>query len=88
MKIIETQSFKEKIPKGRSSGKKPSDFSAEQIQKGIEIELEHTSNNSIAQEIAMDHLEEFSDYYKELEKMETKLKQPQQTKPMMVAPMQ
>jgi len=74
MKIIETQSFKEKIPKGRSSGKKPSDFSEEQIQKGIKVELEHTSDRELAKEIAMDHLEEFSDYYKELDKMETKLK--------------
>jgi hypothetical protein len=74
MKIIETQSFKEKIPKGRSSGKKPSDFPEEQLQKGIEIELEHTSDRSLAREIAMDHLEEFSNYYEELDKMETKLK--------------
>jgi len=74
MKIIETKSFKEKIPKGRSSGKDPSSFSEESIQKGIKIELEHTSDRELAQEIAMDHLAEFPDYYEELAKMETKLK--------------
>jgi len=74
VKIIETQKFKEKIPKGRSSGKKPSDFQKDQLEKGIAIELEHTSDRSLAREIAMDHLEEFTDYYKELDKMETKLK--------------
>jgi len=74
MKIIETKSFKEKIPKGRSSGKNPSDFSEEQIQKGIKVELEHTDDRDLAKEIAMDHLDEFPKYYKELDKMEKKLK--------------
>jgi len=74
MRIIETKSFKEKIPEGRSSGKKPSDFSEDAIQKGIKIELEHTSDRELAKEIAMDHLDEFPDYYEELDKMEKKLK--------------
>ena len=74
MKIIETKSFKKKIPKGRSSGKNPSDFSEEQIQKGIKVELEHTDDRDLAKEIAMDHLDEFPKYYKELDKMEKKLK--------------
>jgi len=74
MKIIQTQSFKEKIPGGRSSGKKPSDFPKDKMEKGIEIEMEHTNDKPIAQEITMDHLEEFPNYYKELEKMEEKLK--------------
>jgi len=37
------------------------------------VELEHTDDRSLAREIAMDHLAEFPKYYKELDKMETKL---------------
>lgn len=45
-----------------------------QLKKGIAVELEHTDNEEIAREIALDHLSESIDYYKELEKMEEKLK--------------
>jgi hypothetical protein len=34
-----------------------------QLQDGIEIEMEHTDNPEIAKEIAMDHLTERPDYY-------------------------
>ena len=74
MKIIETKSFKEKVPGGISSGRDPSDFSKDQIKRGIEVELEHSSDRELAKEIAMDHLEEFPNYYDELAKMEKKLK--------------
>jgi len=37
---------------------------------GINIELEHTDDVAIAMEIAIDHLEEISDYYTQLKKME------------------
>jgi hypothetical protein len=42
----------------------------DQLQKGIEIELEHTDNRKEASEIAKDHLIEYPDYYDRLEKME------------------
>jgi hypothetical protein len=41
-----------------------------QLEKGIKVEKEHTNNNDMAKEIAMDHLFEFPDYYIKLEKME------------------
>ncbi len=41
-----------------------------QLEKGIEVEYEHTYNTEIAKEIAMDHLVEYPYYYDELEKME------------------
>lgn len=41
-----------------------------QLTKGIKIELEHTSDKSVAKEIALDHLAEFPDYYDRLEKAE------------------
>ena len=43
-----------------------------QINKGINVELEHTNSKEKANEIAMDHLSEFPDYYERLEKMEQK----------------
>lgn len=50
------------------------EYAKEQLEKGIEIELEHTNNREKAREIALDHLTEFINYYIELEKMEDKLK--------------
>ena len=41
-----------------------------QLEKGIQVELEHTSSKDQAREIAMDHLVEFPDYYDRLEKVE------------------
>jgi putative heme iron utilization protein len=41
-----------------------------QLSKGIRVELEHTSSPDIAQEIALDHLGEFPDYYTRLAKAE------------------
>lgn len=41
-----------------------------QLDKGIEIENEHTNDKRIAREIALDHLSELPDYYDQLERME------------------
>jgi hypothetical protein len=57
---------KDKIPGGKADNKQPSDFDAEQLKVGTAVELEHTSDRSIAEEIAMDHLTEDKDYYKKL----------------------
>lgn len=40
--------------------------------KGIKVELEHTDDEKVAKEIAMDHLYEDPHYYSKLKKMETK----------------
>lgn len=42
--------------------------------RGVEVELEHTSNRKIARCIAAAHFEESPRYYTELAKMERKLK--------------
>ena len=55
--------------------RKPSDYNSEQIELGKKIEKEHTNNEEIAEEIAMDHLDEFPNYYTELKKMEDKLEE-------------
>lgn len=41
-----------------------------QLAKGIRVEKEHTSDEKIAREIALDHLSEFPDYYDRLAKVE------------------
>lgn len=41
-----------------------------QLSKGIKVELEHTDDIASAREIALDHLNEFPDYYDRLEKVE------------------
>jgi len=38
----------------------------QELEKGIEVELEHTSDNAMAEEIAMDHLWEDAKYYSKL----------------------
>jgi len=41
-----------------------------QLKKGIKAELEHTSDKKIAEEIALDHLNEVPDYYDKLKEVE------------------
>jgi hypothetical protein len=50
------------------------DFSVDelkkQLKKGIKVELEHTSDKKVAEEIAKDHLNEDPEYYEKLEEVE------------------
>lgn len=46
------------------------EYIKKQLEIGIEIELEHTKDKKIAEEIALDHLWEIKDYYTRLKKME------------------
>jgi len=41
-----------------------------ELKKGINVELEHTSDKNLAKEIALDHLTEMPNYYTELQKIE------------------
>ena len=60
----------EAIEGGLADGAEPSQFSSEQIIKGMEVEMEHSDDPKVALEIAMDHLTEIPDYYDHLENME------------------
>jgi len=42
----------------------------EQLALGTEVELEHTDDPAVAEEIALDHLDELPDYYTRLAAME------------------
>lgn len=51
----------------------PKVFTAEQVQQGIRVEMEHTDDVEIAKQIAYDHLAENPDYYSYLEGMEEEM---------------
>lgn len=67
---IDIAKFKERLKGGKADGKKITNYDLNQLIMGIKVELEHTSDKMTALEIAMDHLEEFPDYYTRLLKME------------------
>lgn len=64
---------KEFVKGGLGDNRPDSMFDKKQLEIGIKVEMEHTKDRRIAKEIAKDHLVEFKDYYKELNKMEKKL---------------
>lgn len=53
---------------GRAAGMRPEDFDPVELRRGTEHELEHTGDERVAQEIAMDHLAEDPLYYRKLER--------------------
>lgn len=68
--------MKNQIKGGKADKKKPSDFDSKQLAVGTKIEMEHTKDKAKAKEIAMDHLSEDKDYYKDWDKKEKILFQP------------
>jgi len=60
----------DRIPGGIGDKARKKDFDPKQLQKGVKVELEHTKDKSIAEEIALDHLTEDTHYYDKLEKIE------------------
>jgi len=60
------------LPGGKADKKNADDFNPHSILKGMKVEREHTSNKSVAKEIASDHLVEDPAYYDKLQKMEKK----------------
>lgn len=58
------------IAGGKADDKTDKDFDKEQLRMGRKVEREHTSNPTLADEIARDHLEEIPDYYTRLARME------------------
>lgn len=51
-----------------------SDFDQAELEKGVQVEKEHTNNEYVAKLIAKDHLMEVPDYYTRLTKMEKEAK--------------
>jgi hypothetical protein len=61
---------KDRIPGGLGDKARKKDFDPKQVAKGIKVELEHTKDKAIAEEIALDHLTEDPRYYDKLETIE------------------
>lgn len=58
------------IPGGKADGRPDSDFDADALAEGVQVELEHTDDPDMAREIAKDHLAEDPEYYVKLRKVE------------------
>lgn len=61
---------KDKLPGGKADKKSPKDFDKKALEAGTKVEMEHTNDRTIAQEIAMDHLTEDANYYEKLKEVE------------------
>ncbi|MGW8177888.1 MAG: DUF5661 family protein, partial [bacterium] len=69
----EDEEYEDQIPGGLADEKTPDDFCPFALEEGINVEMEHTDDPSIAREIAMDHLTEDSAYYQKLKKVESSI---------------
>lgn len=61
---------KDILPGGLADHKTNKDFPKKAIKQGAKVEMEHTKDKRIAQEIARDHLEEDGKYYDKLKEVE------------------
>jgi len=66
--------YQDKLKGGKADKKTPSDFPKKEVERGKDVEFEHTNTPDIAREISIDHLEEHPDYYTGLKHMENMLK--------------
>jgi hypothetical protein len=67
---MEDQEREPLIPGGRTDLPDPSEVDQDELARGIEVEHEHTTDDGVAQEIALAHLAEMPDYYTRLDAME------------------
>jgi hypothetical protein len=67
---VDIKNFKDKIPGGSADAKAITNYDLKQLLAGIKSERDHTKDNLLALELAMDHLEYIADYYTRLERME------------------
>ncbi len=67
---IDIKNYKDKMPGGHADGKAIINYDLKQLLIGINFERDHTKDNMLALELAMDHLERIPDYYTRLEKMD------------------
>jgi len=67
---VDIRNFKDKISGGHADGKPVINYDLKQLLTGINFERDHTKDNMLALELAMDHLENTPDYYTRLERME------------------
>ncbi|MGZ8426681.1 MAG: DUF5661 family protein [Candidatus Binatia bacterium] len=66
---IDIKNYKDKMPGGHADGKAVINYDLKQLLTGIDFERDHTKDDMLALELAMDHLERIADYYTRLERM-------------------
>lgn len=69
-KITTDNTWEDELSGGLADKKNPNDFNKKALEKGMRVEMEHTDDEKIALEIAMDHLTEDPKYYDKLELIE------------------
>jgi len=67
---VDIANFKDRLKGGRADGKPITNYDLKELLEGIRFEREHTDDNLLALEMAMDHLETIPDYYIRLHRME------------------
>jgi len=67
---VDIKNFKDKMPGGMADGKAITNYDLKQLLEGIKAERDHTKDNLLALELAMDHLEHTANYYTHLAVME------------------
>ena len=60
---VDIANFKDRLKAGRADGKPITNYDLKELLEGIRFEREHTDDNLLALEMAMDHLETIPDYY-------------------------
>lgn len=68
--------YRDRLPGGIGDKTTPEDVDPEQLRKGIEVEMEHTTDRMLATEIALDHLTEDPEYYTKLATIEPQHAEP------------
>lgn len=64
--MIVAESLKQFIEGGKGDKTIPENVNANELKVGIAVEMEHTDDPKVAEEIALDHLTENPKYYTEL----------------------
>lgn len=70
---VDIANFKDRIKGGRADGKPITNYDLKELLAGIKFEREHTDDNLLALEMAMDHLETVPDYYSRHQKLEQEI---------------
>ncbi len=67
---VDIKNFKDRTKGGFADGKAITDYDLGQLLEGIKYERQHTTDNLMALELAMDHLETIPDYYTRIARLE------------------
>lgn len=67
---VNIKNFKDRIKGGLADEKAIIDYDLGQLIEGIKYERQHTTDNLLALELAMDHLQTIPDYYTRIARLE------------------